>query len=336
MSIMNTAINVLEKLESLRKENKLSQHKLAENVKAIGSQSRYNTWIKSDTPPSLPLDVVVALADYYHISLDELCNRSLSQGTFYSDKENQYYREKKAIGTFLASTMINESDSVIMDSGTTLAAVMKAIIERDRDNRQDLNIMTNNLAIYQIWKNSQSAVNQGIKLELTGGRCDPNNLVLLGDSTQNETLNFRPSKVILGTSGLSFDPQNDGIYFKGAGERSIKCEISTKPTKHRIIVCHHLKLRSVDSYIACNTAQLFQKTRRLSIITTAPTDNQKRISDISEWDDELKYQIRKFIDAERFFTKEISSDRFELIFINPLKTPPTPAYIFPQDADKLD
>ena len=69
-------MTVGEKIRELRKEIKLSQEELAEEIGA--SRTMVSLWEREEFEPSLLS--AICLADFFNVSLDELCCRDFKGG----------------------------------------------------------------------------------------------------------------------------------------------------------------------------------------------------------------------------------------------------------------
>lgn len=124
-----------------------------------------------------------------------------------SEKDKINFQEKSAIGR-VAASMINESDTIILDSGTTTAEIAKNV--KDVSN---LSIITNALNIVNILSH-----NQKINLIIPGGFLRQNSLSLVGPIAEKNIRNFYVDKVFLGVDG--FDSRL-GAYTPNIDEASL-------------------------------------------------------------------------------------------------------------------
>ena len=175
-----------------------------------------------------------------------------------------------------------------------------------------LDILTNNLGIHQVWQSADPRVIEKIDLELTGGECDVDRNILCGYIAE-ESVNtlFHPDIVILGTSGLSFDKQQGGFYYNGTtSQRVIKVAMLRKPTKHRIIACHHSKICQTSAFTACSAEELTVNAQRMTVITTEPPPERM---------EELSQQIILFNQLVNHLKKRVNhyhNDLLRLIFLD--------------------
>jgi DeoR/GlpR family transcriptional regulator of sugar metabolism len=100
---------------------------------------------------------------------------------------------KRAIARKVAS-LIENGDTVYLDTGTTVAMVAEELVER-----QPLVVVTNSLAVAQILH-----LSRGINLYVVGGRYLPHTRALIGPMTEHEIEAFRFRKTILATAGIDY------------------------------------------------------------------------------------------------------------------------------------
>jgi DeoR/GlpR family transcriptional regulator of sugar metabolism len=100
---------------------------------------------------------------------------------------------KRAIARKVAS-LIENGDTVYLDTGTTAAMVAEELVER-----QPLVVVTNSLAVAQIL-----LMSRGINLYVVGGRYLPHTRALIGPMTEREIEGFRFRKTILATAGIDY------------------------------------------------------------------------------------------------------------------------------------
>ena len=319
---MGDYFNFGKNLEQLRKKKGLSQQNVVDDL-AIGSQATYSSWETGRTTPNFAF--LVKLADYFSTTIDELIkrgskpypqlsNQEYTGGkTSYQIREREAVLEKDSIGRYIAKELIREGHALIMTGGTTTTEVFRCIIDQQKTEPHRLNILTNNLGIHTVWKNADPDAVDKIDLELTGGECDIDRNVLCGYIAE-ESVNklFNPDMVILGTSGLSFAADNGGFYYRGTtSQRVITIAMLSKPTKHRIIACHHSKICQTSAFTACTPAELVANAQKTTVITTEPTE--------AEYTKEFEHQISLFNDLVAHLRKTVDhyhDDLFRLVLLN--------------------
>jgi len=108
------------------------------------------------------------------------------------EKHKLNMAEKSRIGK-AAAKLIKDSDTIIVDSGTTTLEVVKNI----QDSMSNLTVITNALNIA-----NQLIGNQNISLIIPGGVLRKNSLSLIGPLAERNFKNFYVDKVFLGVDGF--------------------------------------------------------------------------------------------------------------------------------------
>jgi DeoR family fructose operon transcriptional repressor len=99
--------------------------------------------------------------------------------------------EKQRIAR-LAATLVEDGQTVILDGGSTTAAVAVELANRS------MNIITNSLAIAEIFKNSRQ-----IEVTLTGGYLYPRLEIMLGPLCEHTLAGVAADVLIMGIGGVS-------------------------------------------------------------------------------------------------------------------------------------
>lgn len=115
------------------------------------------------------------------------------------DKKDKINFEQKAKIGLRASKLLNDSEIVIIDSGTTTAEMAKNI-----GNVKNMTVITNALNIINILSN-----NLDINLIVPGGFMRKNSFSLVGPMAEKSLRNFNVDKLFLGVDG--FDTRH-GIF----------------------------------------------------------------------------------------------------------------------------
>ncbi len=108
-----------------------------------------------------------------------------------SDKQKEFLKEKQRIGK-AAAELLEEGDTVVMDSGTTTTEVAKNL-----ENFKNLTIITNALNIASIL-----AGFEGVNIFMPGGSLRKKSLSLVGVLADENFEKFYCDKLILGADGL--------------------------------------------------------------------------------------------------------------------------------------
>lgn len=128
--------------------------------------------------------------------------------------------EKRRIAA-LTATLIEEGQTLILDGGSTVAAVAEEIAHRS------LNVITNSLAIAEVLKNARQ-----IELTLTGGYLYPRLEVMLGPVCEHSLSGVAADALIMGSGGITEAGLSNNNTLLVGSERMM-IEVSRKV----IIVC---------------------------------------------------------------------------------------------------
>lgn len=109
-----------------------------------------------------------------------------------SDKNKQQFEEKKRIGK-AAADLIEDGDTIILDSGTTTMEIAKNL-----SNVADLTVITNALNVA-----NQLAEHQKANIIIPGGFLRKNSLSLVGATAEESFKNYFCDKLFLAVDGLS-------------------------------------------------------------------------------------------------------------------------------------
>jgi DeoR family transcriptional regulator, aga operon transcriptional repressor len=111
-----------------------------------------------------------------------------------TEKALQHHKEKVAIGK-AAIELINEGDTIILDSGTTTMEIAKNLFKFNK-----LTVITNALNIATLLTDIDN-----IKVVIPGGILRKNSFSLVGPSAEFSFRNFFCDKVFLGTNGIDLE-----------------------------------------------------------------------------------------------------------------------------------
>lgn len=106
-------------------------------------------------------------------------------------KKDEMHDEKTAIGR-AAAKIINDGDTIILDSGTTTLEIAKNI------TAVNLTVITNSIDIAE-----ELSHKKDIDIIVTGGSLRTNTRAMVGHITENALKQFRVDKVFIGTNGIS-------------------------------------------------------------------------------------------------------------------------------------
>jgi DeoR family transcriptional regulator of aga operon len=177
-----------------------------------------------------------------------------------SEKDKLHSEEKARIGK-KAIQLINEHDTIILDSGTTTMEIAKNL-----DQINDITVICNAMNII-----GHLIQLKNINLIMPGGYLRKNSLSLAGPLAEKNLQNLFVDKVFIGVDG--FDTRH-GIYTPNIDDAHF-CEIMIKVSKEVIVVCDSSKfLRRSLAYI-CSISSIHY------VITDdgIPEEDKKRLED---------------------------------------------------------
>jgi DeoR family transcriptional regulator of aga operon len=177
-----------------------------------------------------------------------------------ADKHKINYPEKARIGK-LAAQLVNEADTIIIDSGSTTAEMVKNL-----PDLQDLTVITNALNIA-----NQLMMKPNINMIIPGGYLRKNMLSLVGPQAEKSLRNFNVDKAFLGVDGLD---TRQGIFTPNVEEARLN-EIMIEVSKEVILLADSSKFKKRSFAFICNINEIDK------IITDnkIPEDDKKRLLD---------------------------------------------------------
>lgn len=108
-------------------------------------------------------------------------------------KYDEMHNEKVAIGK-KAATLINDGETIILDSGTTTLEIAKNI------TANNLTVITNSIDIAE-----ELSYKNNIDVIVTGGSLRTTTRAMVGHITENAIRQFRVDKVFIGANGISLE-----------------------------------------------------------------------------------------------------------------------------------
>jgi len=153
-----------------------------------------------------------------------------------ADKSKINLKEKAKIGK-KAAQMVKESDTIIIDSGSTTAELV-----RNLPDLQDLTVITNAINIANLLGNSNN-----INMIMPGGYLRKNSLSLVGPLAEKSLRNFNVDKVFLGVDG--FDTKH-GIFTPNVEESRLN-EIMIEISKEVIVLVDSSKFKKRSLAFIC-------------------------------------------------------------------------------------
>jgi DeoR family transcriptional regulator of aga operon len=157
------------------------------------------------------------------------------------DKNRIHFQEKARIGK-KAAQLVYESDTIIIDSGSTTAEMVKSLPEL-----QDLTVITNALNIA-----NQLMTIPHINVIIPGGFLRKNSLSMVGPQAEKSLRNFNVDKAFLGVDG--FDTRN-GIFTPNVEEARLN-EIMIEISREVILLADSSKFSKRSFAFICSINQI--------------------------------------------------------------------------------
>ena len=185
----------------------------------------------------------------------------------FREKEIENIDDKQRIGE-IAAAMIQDGDTIILDSGTTTLEIAKRITAKS------VTVITNSIDIALEISNKEN-----IELIVAGGSLRHTTRAMVGPLTENVFQNFRVDKAFIGANGISI---MDGFTTPSLLEAQIKKTIINVSKKAIIVgdrskfnkVCFSIigEIKDVSTIITSNSlekeVQIKFKELGVDIITT--------------------------------------------------------------------
>jgi DeoR family transcriptional regulator of aga operon len=176
------------------------------------------------------------------------------------DKNRINFQEKSRIGR-KASQLVLESDTIIIDSGSTTAEMVRNLPEL-----QDLTVITNAMNIA-----NQLITRPNINVIIPGGYLRKNSLSLVGPQAEKSLRNFNVDKAFLGVDG--FDTKH-GIYTPNVEEARLN-EIMIEISKEVILLADSSKFTRRSFAFICSIDQI----NKVITDNGIKPDDKKRLED---------------------------------------------------------
>jgi len=184
---------------------------------------------------------------------------------------SKWSEAKITIAHRIVEEYLEEGDSVILDAGSSLAAVAEVMSKTKAHIDKRLTILTHNMGAFEILNPKEELPQFGYNLLLAGGRYDRDLNALFGPQTETAYETIHPKKIIIGVSGIRFD---EGLYCHGNTEElALKQILFAKPVIHRVIVCDYLKIGVQDALCFGKMSEILNAASYCSIVTNAPESN---------------------------------------------------------------
>lgn len=182
-----------------------------------------------------------------------------------NEKVVQFQKEKELIGEKAAS-LVNDSDVIIIDAGTTTEKIIKNLV-----NKKNLTILTNALNI----------ANEAVKLRdittmIIGGTIRNSTLGIIGPDSIEMIRNYHANKLFLAASGISL---GNGLMTPNRLEAEIKKEL-IKVSREIILVADSSKINKPSLFT-------FATIKEISIFITDNNADPAFIEELKDSDIEV-------------------------------------------------
>ena len=187
---------------------------------------------------------------------------------------------KRALAEYAATHLVNFGMVIQVGSGTTFNYLMDEVIERQKCQKQALNLMvlTTNLIVLEKGMAAQKEhpdIFNTMQLILTGGSPQLSLHSVSGEFAAEGVANdiIHPDTIFFGAAGLCFDRGDIEITYQFQDELSTQVAYATRPAEHRVLLCDHTKLGKKSAWKAKLTLEsVLSKSDRFSIVSTMPDD----------------------------------------------------------------
>ena len=144
----------------------------------------------------------------------------------YSEKENSYLNEKKAIAETVAG-MVHDGETILLDAGTTTAQIARRLAAKR------ITLITNSAIITSDFISGPCSM----EIHSTGGLLRPKTKSLVGPSAERFLRQIRPDKAFIAANGITLD---SGATTAQEVEASIK-QTMMEISKEVYLVADHSK-----------------------------------------------------------------------------------------------
>jgi DeoR family transcriptional regulator, aga operon transcriptional repressor len=176
------------------------------------------------------------------------------------DKSKIHIREKMLIGK-KAATLVEESDIIIVDSGSTTAEMISNFTDF-----QDLTVITNALDIA-----NQLISKPSINVIMPGGYLRKNSISLVGPMAEKSLRNFNVDKAFLGVDGID---TKQGLFTPNVEEARLN-EVMIEISKEVILLVDSSKFKVRSLAFICPINKVHKVITDSSIFL----DDRKRLED---------------------------------------------------------
>lgn len=168
------------------------------------------------------------------------------------EKETENHEGKTKIGA-IAASMIEDGDTIILDSGTTCLEIARHIM------LQKITVITNSIDIA-----SELSVKENVELIVAGGSLRINTRAMVGRITENILNNFRVDKAFIGANAISIEEGITTPNFTEAQTKKAMINVANKV----ILAADSTKFNKVCFSVICPLRVVS------TIITSSDTDEK--------------------------------------------------------------
>ena len=191
------------------------------------------------------------------------------EDSYFQARDQQHKAAKIAVAKLIAEKFLSESDSILLDAGTSLYPIAEIIAQKAKSEpgRTHFTIMTHNYRAFEVLVKAVTR-EANLNIVLAGGRYDQDLNALFGNQTVNAYEDFFPRVVLIGISGIVAEI---GLFCHGNTEElAVKKAIVGKRARDRIIVADHTKIGLLDGFRFGEAQVLRANVNRCLLVTDAP------------------------------------------------------------------
>ena len=177
-----------------------------------------------------------------------------------SYRETIFYKEKEAISKF-ASTLIKDSESLMIDGGSTTLLFATNLVSKNR-----LMTITNTSTIGNILKKGKRN-----RVILTGGELMKNSLATTGEMAESVISQYKVNKAIIGVCSINIE--QNGFYTGLEEEAKIK-HAMINAANELIILADSLKFEREAPYLVCD----FNIDKKVTLITDNKITKEQQLA----------------------------------------------------------
>lgn len=192
-----------------------------------------------------------------------------TEDSYFQARDQQHKPGKIAVAKHITERYLNESDSILLDAGTSLYPIAEliALKARSEPGRTHFTIMTHNYRAFEVLVKADLR-GANLNIVLAGGRYDQDLNALFGNQTVTAYADFFPRVVLIGISGLVAEI---GLFCHGnTEEHSVKKAIFEKRARDRIIVADYTKIGLLDGFRFGEAQALRANVNRCILVTDSP------------------------------------------------------------------